>query len=162
MLCCNHRRGNECPSENNAGMQQSQQLTMNPSFILHNTPASITFWGICIWWYPPVCLTVSCGTGSCLPTVLSSVLCLIYCNPVLTDMFCSNTRQPLHNNKPSYFLCVQVWGWREKSYWLGNNGALLWSETVDWRAVKYRLISFVAIISFSFLKDQSSPWLFPL
>lgn len=36
--------------------------------------------------------------------------CLIYCNPVLTDIFCSNTRQPQHNNKPSHFLSVLVGG----------------------------------------------------
>lgn len=74
------------------------------------------------------------------------VLCLIYCTSVLTDIFCSNARQPLLNNAPSHFLCVLV-GWcGGKSYLLENNGALACAEIADCEAVECHLISFSVTI----------------
>lgn len=70
------------------------------------------------------------------------VLCLIYCNSVVTDIFCTDARQPLHNNPPSHFLCVLVGGCGGQSYLLKNNELLPCAKVVDCKAAKCLLISF--------------------
>lgn len=63
MFCRNHRRGNECPSEYNTSTHRRRRcgeawvIWVLPSFILHNTPACITFQCICSWWDPLGCCT---------------------------------------------------------------------------------------------------------
>lgn len=146
MFRCNHLRGNECPSEYNTGMHQPSQHSrlewsgfshllfyITLQLVLHfsefapdETLQAVTPSPMELDHFSPLCSV--------------PVLCLIYCNSVLTDILCTNARQLLHNNAPSHFLCVLVGWYAGKSYLLDNNGALPCAEIVDRKAVKYHLI----------------------